>query len=230
MMTDQNNDPTTGIDLDKQPHKSILKRIDLGLATGMCALLISFVGIVTSRATFKMNQETQKARVLPIIDVDMGYENIGDRSEAAFVVRLNNVGAGIAHIQRVTPLKNGEPVTTLQEFEDTIMNRRMRSNIGYPVVAPAAGFLAAGKSVTPRRYRMGAAGSELGAYLRGEYGVPMDGLDIDVCYCSVFSDCWTVKYLDKKLPKPVDSCGIDDAPEDMFQTYIDQTAAKRLEQ
>ena len=210
------------------PAKALLKRIDIGLTTGILALLISFVGILTSRATFKMNQETQKARVLPIIDIDLGYENIGDRSEARFVVRLNNVGAGIAHIQRVTPLQNGEPIETIQAFDDAIMNRRMRSNVGFPVAAPATGFLAAGQSVAPRQYRMGAAGSELGAYLRGQYGPPLDGVDLEVCYCSVFDDCWTVRYLDRKLPAPQDSCGITDAPIDYFQTYIDQTAAKRL--
>ena len=225
-MTD--NDPTTGVDLTKQPHTSILKRIDIGLMTGLCALLISFVGIITSRATFKMNQNTQKARVLPIIDIDLGYENIGNRSEAIFVARLNNVGAGLAHIQRVTPMQNGEPVADIQAFDDIIMNRRMRNNVGYPVASAAAGYLRAGDSIEPRRYRMGAAGSELGAYLRGQYGPPLDGLDLEVCYCSVFDDCWTVKYADRKVPSSVNNCGIDDTPIDYFQTYIDQTAAKRL--
>jgi len=223
------DDNTTGINLEKQPHKSILKRIDIGLMTGLCALAISFVGILTSRATFKMNQETQKVRVLPIIDIDMGYENIGNRSEAIFVTRLTNVGAGIADIQRVVPLQNGEPVETIQAFDDAIMNRRMRNNVGYPITSEATGFLRAGQSIEPRRYRMGAAGSELGAYLRGQYGTPLDGLDLEVCYCSVFEDCWTVKYLNRQKPKPVNSCGIDETPVDYFQNYIDQTAAKRLE-
>lgn len=223
-MTDEN----TGLDLSKRPHQSILKRIDIGLMTGLCALLISFVGIVTSRASFKMNQETQKARVLPIIDIDMGYENIGDRSEAVFVVRLNNVGAGLAHIQRVTPTQNGEPIADIEGFETVIMTGRMRSNVGFPAASGAAGYLRAGASIEPRRYRMGAAGSELGAYLRGQYGPPMDGLDLTVCYCSVFDDCWEVRHADRKVPQPVNSCGIQDVPVDYFQTYIDQTAAKRL--
>ncbi|MDB2439109.1 hypothetical protein N9W89_10365 [Hellea sp.] len=210
------------------PSKSLLKRIDIGLMTGLCALLISFVGIMTSRATYKMNQETQKARVLPIIDIDMGYENIGNRSEAIFVTRLTNVGAGIADIQRVVPLQNGEAVATIRDFDDAIMNRRMRNNVGYPIASAATGFLRAGNSIEPRRYRMGAAGSELGAYLNGQFGTPLDGLDLEVCYCSVFEDCWTVKYLDRQKPKPVKNCGIDKAPVDYFQTYIDQTAAKRL--
>ena len=212
-----------------KPSKQLLKRIDIGLVTALCALLISFVGVITSRANFKMAQETQKARVLPIIDIDMGYENIGDRSNANFVVRLNNVGAGLANVQSVKPTQHGETVDTIQAFDDAIMNRRMRGNVGYPVTSAATGYLRAGDSVEPRRYRMGAAGSELGAYLRGQYGTPLDGLDIEVCYCSVFEDCWTVKYLDRKAPEPVKSCGIKDTPVDYFQTYIDQTASKRLE-
>lgn len=210
------------------PSKSLLKRIDIGLTTGLCALLLSLVGVLTSRANLNMAQETQKARVLPIIDIDMGYENIGDRSNAEFVVRLSNLGAGLANIQRVVPMQNGEPVETIAAFDAAIMNGRMRANVGFPETTSAAGYLRAGDSVTPRRYRMGAAGSELGAYLRGEYGIPMDGLDIAVCYCSVFDDCWTIMYANRKAPQPVKSCGIDDAPVDYFQSYIDQTAAARL--
>jgi hypothetical protein len=212
-----------------EPAKALLKRIDIGLTTGVLALLLSFVGILTSRATLKMNQETQKARVLPIIAIDLGYENIGDRSEAAFVVRLSNVGAGIAHIQRVTPLQNGEPIETVDAFDLAVMTGRMRSNAGFPIEAPAAGFLPAGKSVEPRRYRLAAAGSDLGAYLRGQFGTPMDGVDLEVCYCSVFEDCWTVRHSERKTPTPVTSCEIGDTPVDYFQTYIDQTAAARLE-
>lgn len=211
-----------------KPAAALLKRIDIGLMTGVTAVFIAFLSLLVARAQTRMALEAQKASVLPIIDIDMGYENIADRSDATFVVRLNNVGAGIAHIQKVTPLQNGEPVESVETFDLAVMNGRMRSNAGFPNTAPAAGFLRAGDSVVPRSFRMGAAGSELGAYLRGDYGVPMENLDLEVCYCSVFEDCWTVKFLDRKLPEPVNSCGIADAPVDFFQTYIDQTAAKRL--
>lgn len=226
-MTD--NDPTRGIDLDKRPHKSIIKRIDIGLTTGICALLLSFIGILTSRATFKMNQQTQKARVLPIIDIDMGYlRKLDSKSELKqhFEITLNNVGAGIAHVQRVTPTQNGEPLADYQAFEDAVMTRRMRgwSNL---TEKPAAGYLRVGDAVSPVSYRLGSAERDLSAYLRGEWGTPLDGVDVEVCYCSVFDDCWTVKYLDKKLPVPTESCGIKDAPIDQFQNFIDQRIAAR---
>jgi len=212
-----------------RPAKALLKRIDIGLTTGIVAVLVAFLSLIVARSQTLLAQDTAKAAVLPIIALDMGYENIGDRSNAAFVVQLNNVGAGLAYIQSVVPTQNGEPIETIQAFEDAIMTRRMRSNVGFPSVTPAAGYLRAGESLTPRRYRMGAAGSELGAYLRGEFGTPLDGLDLDVCYCSVFDDCWTVSYAKRETPKPVKTCKIGDVPRDYFQNYIDQTAAKRLE-
>ena len=211
------------------PSKSLLKRIDIGLMTGLCALLISFVGILTSRATFKMNQETQKARVLPIVDIDMGYLRKPDAKgelKQHFEVTLNNVGAGIAHVQRVTPLQNNKPLAEYKDFELAIMTGRMLSWSSL-TEKPAAGFLRAGSSVTPVSYRLGGGERDLSAYLRGEWGKPMDGVDVEVCYCSVFEDCWTVKYLDNKLPQYVNSCGIEDAPIDQFQTYIEQRAKAR---
>lgn len=214
----------------KRPAKELLKRIDIGLTTGIVAVLVAFLSLLVAHSQTKMALEAQKASVLPIIKVDMGYENIGDRSNVAFVVRLNNLGAGLANIQRVVPLQHGKPIETITAFDLAIMNGRMRNNVGYPITSSAAGYLQAGESIVPRRYRMGGAGSELGAYLRGKFGPPLDGLDVEVCYCSVFKDCWTVKQADRKEPKPVKSCGIDDAPVDYFQTYIDQSAAKRLEQ
>lgn len=220
---------TTDENQISSPSKSILKRIDIGLMTGLCALLLSLVGVITSRATFKMNQETQKARVLPIIDIDLGYldkATARGNVEPHFEVTLNNFGTGLANIQSVTVLQKGEDVTDYTAFENAIMTPRLR---GWAKLTekPATGYLRAGNSLTPVSFSMGSPGSELKAYLRGQWGAPMDGIDVAVCYCSVFDDCWTVKFLDKKLPKPINNCGIKNAPIDQFQTYIDQRAAAR---
>lgn len=217
-------------DVTITPHKSLLKRIDIGLMTGVLALLVSFVGILTSRATFKMNQETQKIRVLPIIDIQMGYtkrvDEAGD-TRNFFDVTFNNVGAGIAHIQSVIPSANGEALETYQAFEDTIMTRRMRSWATL-TEAPSTGYLRAGDTITPSSYKMGGSPGELQAYLRGEWGTPLDGLDVKVCYCSVFDDCWTVNYADRKAPNPVASCSIGETTNDRFRDYIDERTAERL--
>lgn len=227
-MTDE-NPIIPGIDPAKAPHKTLLKRIDIGLLTAILALLISFVGIITSYAAYKLEEKTQKAEVLPIIDIDLGYLGKADTSgdtRQFFEVSLNNVGAGLAHVQSVTPTVNGETVTDYQVFDETIMTGRMRSWATL-TERPATGYVRPGEALTPVSYRIGGASGDLTAYLRGQWGTPMDGLDVSVCYCSVFEDCWTVNFLDRKQPKPVSSCGITDTTVDVFQDYIDQRLATR---
>jgi hypothetical protein len=222
--------PTPGIDPAKAPHKSLLKRIDIGLLTAVLALIISFVGIITSYATYKLEQATQAAEVLPIIDIDLGYlskiEQTSNTTRRYFEVSLNNVGAGLAHIQSVTPTINGEIVADHDDFDNAIMTPRMRSWATLTEL-PSTGYVRAGDTVTPVSYRMGGAEGDLNAYLRGQWGTPMDGLDVSVCYCSVLGDCWTVSFLDRKSPEKTRSCGIGETTEDGFQDFIDQRFAAR---
>lgn len=213
------------------PSKTLLKRIDIGLTTAVCAVFISLLALVVAKKEIDIAVEAQKASVLPIIDIDFGY--VGKRNDSGalkqfFDVNLTNVGAGIAHIQKVTISQKGKTITNYQKFEEAIMTGRMRlwSSLTENV---STGYLRAGESIHPVSYKMGAAESDLTAYLRGEWGVPVDQINVEACYCSVFEDCWTVNYLDRKVPKSVDSCGVGDEIEDVFQDFIDQKAAERLE-
>ena len=145
------------------------------------------------------------------------------------MLNISNVGAGIAHIQKVTLSQKGEGIITYEQFEGAIMTGRMRlwSEL---TETSSSGYLRAGESIVPVSYRMGAAEADLRSYLRGEWGRPVDQVNVEVCYCSVFEDCWSVNYLDKKVPRVVQSCGVADEIEDVFQNFIDQKAAKRLDE
>jgi len=227
-MTDE-NPLGPGIDPVKAPHKSLLKRIDIGLLTAVLALVISFIGIVTAYAAYKLEEATQKAEVLPIIEIDLGYRGKVDTSgdiRQYFEVNLNNVGAGLAHVQSVVPTQKGEPFADYEAFDLSIMTGRMRSWATL-TEAPGTGYVRPGEALTPVSFRIGGAEGDLRAYLRGQWGKPMDGVDVAVCYCSVLGDCWTVKFLDRKQPKPVRSCGIGETTEDGFQDFIDQRFAAR---
>ena len=138
-----------------------------------------------------------------------------------YEVTISNVGAGIAHIQEVVVKQHGKPLTGYKAFEDAVMTGRMRS-WSTVVEKPAAGYLRAGDAVTPISYRLGAGESDLSAYLRGKWGTPMDQVDVSICYCSVLEDCWSVSFLDRKVPKSIKSCGIGDEVKDGFQDFIDE--------
>jgi len=207
---------STGLDLSKEPHQSILKRIDIGLMTGLVALLLSFVGIMTSRATFKMNQETQKARVMPIIDIDLGYDTSG--APLTFSVKLDNVGVGLADIRSVEAFVNGEPGNE-STFQSAVMSPRM-TEWAEVINGEAVNYLRAGDSVvTHSNVIKNPFQARANEYFSGKLGVPLSGADIKVCYCSVFEDCWTVSFVDRKPPEPTKSCGINGAPKDVFEEW-----------
>ena len=202
------------------PTKSLIKRIDIGLFTGMLALLIAFL-------TIQMEKETQKASVLPIIQVDMGYQY--KTAPYSYKITLTNSGPGIAYVQNVQPLIEGKPVSDHNVLQDALMNGRMFGNSKLEEQA-AAGFLSPGNSVTPWSFTWGRSHrGEIEAYLRGVYGPPMKGVDLKVCYCSVFDDCWTVLASDINKPKPVKLCGKNDQQDDFFQATIATRAAEKLE-
>lgn len=211
-----------------QPAKAILKRIDIGLTTGAIAVLVAFLALLTAMAQTRMAQETQKASVLPIIQINMGYES--KTAPYTFEIKIANSGVGIAYIQRVRALINGKPIQDHKVFVDALMNGRMRGNAVLSE-GNAAGFLPAGNSITPWSYSWGNSingRSEINAYLRGQYGAPLDGVDIEICYCSLFEDCWQTTYTNKAKPKPVTSCGIDDIQDDFFAHAIAQKTAEKL--
>lgn len=207
-----------------KPSKSLLNRIDIGLTTGICAVFISLLALVVGKKEIEIALQAHKATILPIIDIDMGYVGKPDDRgtlKQYYEVRVSNVGAGIAHIQKVVVKQHGKPLGNYKAFEDAVMTGRMRSWASV-VEAPVAGYLRAGEEVKPLSYRLGAGESDLPAYLRGQWGTPMDKVDVTVCYCSVLEDCWTVSFLDRKVPKSIESCGIDDEVKDDFQNFIDQ--------
>ena len=207
----------------KMPARALLKRIDIGLTTGLLALLLSFVGILTSRATFKMNQETQKARVLPVIDIDMGYNTSG--APLTYTLGLENVGVGLADIRRLSVFVDAEPATGEEQFRDAVMSPRMaawaRTRDG-----EAVNYLRAGDRTTPIQFVIeNAFQARAGEYFESN---PAPRAEVEVCYCSAFDDCWTVRHHDRRAPQAVDSCGTTGAVQDDVQGWRDARIASDL--
>ena len=222
--------PKPEIQPNMVPSKNLLKRIDIGLTTGIIAVLISFLALLTSYTQIKMGQEAQKASVLPIIAVNLGYSYGYGDTPSTFDISLTNDGAGIAHIQRVRAFAKGELADDDEAFTLALMNGRMRGN-AVLTNEPGAGFLAPGATRTMWSFSWGKSlnsRSEIEAYLRGQFGTPLEGVDVEVCYCSVFEECWTASYLDRRKPQSIKTCGPDDGSGDIFQTFIEQRSARRM--
>ncbi|MBL1321653.1 MAG: hypothetical protein COA63_011410 [Methylophaga sp.] len=94
---------------------SLLKRIDIGLFIGMMAVLVSFLALLTSKQQIEIAQATQKASVLPVIQIDMDYQY--KTLPYSFKVMLTNSGPGIAYVQNVQPLIGDRPMANYKELQ-----------------------------------------------------------------------------------------------------------------
>lgn len=205
---------------------SIIKRIDIGLVIGTIAIFVSYLSVMAAKDEVETAQATQKAMTLPIIQIVMGYQH--QKPPYTYSISLKNSGPGVAYIQNIQPLKANIPMSDYKELQKATMNGRMLGFSSFTGMG-AGGYLSSGDSVTPWRFEWGKSGrNEIRAYLRGSYGPPMKDVDLEVCYCSVFNDCWITRASDLHKPKKVESCGKDDTQNDFFQKAQAKRAADKI--
>ena len=210
-----------------RPAAALLKRIDIGLTTGIIAVFVAFMSLLVARTQTQMAQETQKAQILPIIDIDLGYNTSG--SPLTLSVNLDNVGVGLADIRSVEAFVNGEPADETT-FKSSVMSPNM-SDWADVVDGESVNYLRAGDSVITHSYVISNPyQARANDYFSGKLGVPLAGADIEVCYCSVFEDCWTIRFVDRKPPEPTKTCGVEGAPKDVFEAWRETRNAASADQ
>lgn len=67
-----------------------------------------------------MERETQKARVLPIIQIQISYQY--KTAPYSYEITLTNSGSGIAYVRNVRPKIDGSVVTDFNVLQDAVMN------------------------------------------------------------------------------------------------------------
>jgi len=214
------DDDSNGVVATKRPAKELLKRIDIGLATGILGVMIALFSLFLGSQQARFNLDSRAASVMPIINVDLGYNTSGE--PLTYTVRLDNVGVGLANIRSVRTIVDGKPASEAA-LKSAVMSPGMQTwseiRDGIPV-----GYLQAGTAAEPLAWIISnpyqaRAGDYFSGKLAAPHDVPMAGADVEVCYCSVFDTCWTVGHLDREPPEEVRSCGVDGAPDDAFQNW-----------
>ncbi|MEM1042183.1 MAG: hypothetical protein AAGI91_06085 [Bacteroidota bacterium] len=154
----------------------ISSRTDL-IVSG-AAIFISLCTLVVLLYEARITREQQRAAVWPYVEIGLGFGNGG------FVVRTANQGVGPARIRAMEVRVGGEPVRTWQEmlaalgFTSTDFTADRTNGRVLPGQSSIASFGAQVAEPT---------GPFQEAYLQGER------LVFEVCYCSVYDDCWRVQ-------------------------------------
>lgn len=166
------------------------------LAFSMLALATSIYQTGLMQSQTELMQKQSRASVWPYLS--LGENSTNKRGEEAFTWRIDNNGVGPARIESVVVSVDGKPYTTWAK--------------AYHALSPDLPFHGAQSS---------ANGVVLPPSLNRETTIEMfkpsdaalaratiDGKDrfgIQVCYCSVYDECWVAK-LSERHPRAVQRC------------------------
>ena len=173
------------------------------LAFSMLALVTSIYQTGLMQSQTELMQKQSRASVWPYLS--LGENSTNKRGEEAFTWRIDNNGVGPARIESVVVSVDGKPYTTWAKV--------------YHALSPDLPFHGAQSS---------ANGVVLPPSLNRETTIEMfkpsdpalaratiegkDRFQIQVCYCSVYDECWVAK-LSERHPRVVPRCESTNATE-----------------
>lgn len=174
----------------------------------ICAVLTSVIALFVAWDQGRVMRDQQHGSVYPVIQMDGFVSRLQDR--ASLGLRLSNSGVGPALIESVAMLKDGTALGGLGDY-------RARLPAGYSIswTSVTGRSLAPGAEVTALEIswpREDITDAQLNT-VAAEWG----GLELEVCYCSVFDRCWLARDLDTQRAARVKTCtrGTSDIFEDL---------------
>ena len=163
-------------------------------------------------------RKQQQAAVWPHLQVD--FTNITTDENTGLTIRVSNRGIGPARVRAANIILDGEHLQTWSELFEQIQPDasgffpRNDSDVGQSVLVPGGDTTVI--DVNTQLYptynlseRDGVATQDeteaLVLSLREAFR--SDRIEMELCYCSVFDDCWRVSSVDRD-PTPVRNCAV----------------------
>lgn len=155
------------------------------------ALIVSLITAFASIYSAFIDRAYARSSVWPRVEIHSSYHN----NAPYFSYIVNNKGTGPAVIKYARLSYNNKVLKSWPDYLQMLSGRAVghtQSNIGSIV-------LSAGESIKPIETR----DKEVTTLLADE-----DSLQIELCYCSIYDECWLVDRINN--PTPVAQCTIDD--------------------
>lgn len=155
------------------------------------ALIVSLITAFASIYSAFIDRAYARSSVWPRLEIHRSY----DASKAYFSYGVNNKGTGPAVIKYARLSYNNK---VLKSWPDYLQMRTGRA-VGHTQSNIGSKVLSAGESIKPMETR----DKDAATLLPDE-----DGLQIELCYCSIYDECWLVDRTN--TPTAVAQCTIDE--------------------
>ena len=156
------------------------------------ALIVSLITAFVSIYSAFIDRAYARASVWPRLEIHRSYN--ASENKPFFLYTVSNKGTGPAVIKFARLSVNEQSILTWADYfrlhsQQTVSH--VQSHLGSLV-------LTAGEQLTPMHVSDAAVAKLL---------VDNDVLQIELCYCSIYDECWLVDRFNE--PKPIAQCDID---------------------
>jgi len=198
------------------------------LALPIAALFVSLISIYIAwhhgkvmQELVHQNEKLVEANSLPYVDIYTS-DLEDDRSTSAFRLTVQNQGVGPARIAEVVMTIGGQPVPNFSTLVDhccmpglvqaaKLGKKQYRGVKNGEVITSTVRdrMIRPGETVDAIDWRLTPENESVIDHLKA--GFASDRINISICYCSVFHDCWVRTDQDRR-PVPVNQCPIASVP------------------
>lgn len=181
------------------------RRLTASQITAVAAILTSLMALAVSLYETRIMRAWQQASTQPIVEVRLDANLGGD--PLTFEFRVRNMGQGAAYIQGIRADVDGEPVegfgdilTTWNSLPTT--EALQTSNRAY------VGYLEPGGERIPSTVNVSLITADQASVEQHWTALESlsDKTSIQICYCSVFEQCWINDFQTRNRAQSVDSC------------------------
>ncbi|HEX5124399.1 MAG TPA: hypothetical protein VFV97_14245 [Rhodanobacteraceae bacterium] len=164
--------------------------------TSALALAVSIFALAIGAWQTRLMQSQARASVWPHLEI--GYTYNSNVDDNAFLWRIDNNGVGPARIETIALTFDGKP---MRHWSDAI------TALGFDGAQHTSTSSLAGEVIPPSLNRETAIEAlrvnqrELAAAIKQN----ATRFGMEICYCSVYDDCWVAHWL-KPKPDPVARC------------------------
>ncbi|WP_125184562.1 hypothetical protein [Hyphobacterium indicum] len=197
------------------------------LTVAVSVVVISVASLFVAVEQSRVQRQTLEASVLPVIQYGTGNYNL-PMEEWRLTLSFTNTGIGPAEVRYMELIWDGEPVRDTSEFiarcciPDDIPPQDRLSYVHQAFRDGQMAFLfdsVEGRFFAPQEEveyivfrRPDAEAQPVGYAIWQELDRARQDVSVEVCYCSVFEDCWMARF-PAQTREPVDMCPVRE-PED----------------
>ena len=198
-------------------HNRLLVRLSiLQLIPAIVGIFIATLALYAALNESDAVRKQQQAAVWPHMQVDL--TNITTNDTTGITIGVSNRGIGPARVRAANVLLDGEQITSWQELflalqpDASGFFPRNDSRVGYTVLVPGGSvevvkvsteFFDLYDIASLEGISTSEETAELVLSLREAFRE--DRVEMQLCYCSVFDDCWLVSSANRD-PQLVDTC------------------------